>query len=383
MDKNLMQMSALLIPAYKPDDRLPPYVAALKEAGVGKIVIVDDGSGEDFRPLFAQIPQDDVTVVLSYTPNGGKGHALKTGMQYLLDHCPDQKYIITADSDGQHTVTDVLRMVESLHESDEGLLLGSRDFSSQNNNVPARSRFGNRTTSVVFKLFYGQWVSDTQTGLRGFERSLLPAMLKVKGERYEYEMNMLIDCAQMKVPMRALPIETVYENNNESSHFRPFRDSVRIYSVILGSFLKFIGTAFISWLVDYSLFVLLNLLFEKVCPWMNKTVSLWVVAVVLRIAIAKIVARLTSGVVNYTLNKKLVFEDKSSAGQTIPRYICVFVLNLVLSVVLTSTLHVLLNVDEAIITIPVDIFLFTINYFMQRAWVFKKTAPDAENKPAV
>ena len=178
-----MQQSALLIPAYKPDDRLPPYVAALKEAGVGKIVIVDDGSGESFQPLFQQIPQDDVTVILSYTPNGGKGHALKTGMQYLLDHCPEQKYIITADSDGQHTVTDVLRMVEALHENDEGLLLGSRDFSRNNKNVPARSRFGNRTTTVVFKLFYGQWVEDTQTGLRGFERGLLPTMVKVRGER--------------------------------------------------------------------------------------------------------------------------------------------------------------------------------------------------------
>lgn len=367
-----MQQSALLIPAYKPDDRLPPYVAALKEAGVGKIVIVDDGSGESFQPLFQQIPQDDVTVILSYTPNGGKGHALKTGMQYLLDHCPEQKYIITADSDGQHTVTDVLRMVEALHENDEGLLLGSRDFSRNNKNVPARSRFGNRTTTVVFKLFYGQWVEDTQTGLRGFERGLLPTMVKVRGERYEYEMNMLIDCAQMKIPLRSLPIETVYENNNEGSHFRPFQDSVRIYSVILGSFLKFIGTALISWLVDYGLFVLLNFLLKTFCPGLEVSYQLWLVTITLRIAIAKVVARLVSGVVNYSLNKKLVFEDKGSVGKSGPRYLVVFVLNLLASVILISTLCRLTGISENLLSIPVDIFLFIVNYFVQRAWVFPK-----------
>lgn len=373
----MMHFSALLIPAYKPDDRLPPYVEQLKNAGVGKIVIVDDGSGESYQPLFEQIPQDDVTVVLSYTPNGGKGHALKTGMQYLLDNCPEQKYIITADSDGQHTVTDVLRMVESLHENDEGLLLGSRDFSKNNKNVPWKSRFGNRTTSVVFKLFYGQWVEDTQTGLRGFARELLPAMVKVQGERYEYEMNMLIDCAQMRIPMRALPIETVYENNNEGSHFRPFQDSVRIYSVILGSFFKFIFTALLSWLVDYTLFVLLNLLLQKFCPALNVSYQLWALTVVLRIAIAKVVARLASGVFNYLMNKKLVFGDKSSVKKSGLRYLCVFILNLIASVVLISTLSKLTGISENIIAIPVDLFLFLVNYFIQRAWVFAGKNPGA------
>ena len=372
--------TAVVIPAYKPDDRLPPYVDALKTAGVGKIVIVDDGSGKDYQPLFASIPQDEAVHIISYEPNAGKGVALKRGMEYVLNECVDQLYVVTADSDGQHTVTDVLRMVDALHENDEGLLLGSRDFSKNNKNVPWKSRFGNRTTSVVFKLFYGQWVTDTQTGLRGFERSLLPSMLAVRGERYEYEMNMLIDCAQQKTPMRALPIETVYENNNEGSHFRPFQDSMRIYAVILGSFFKFIGTALLSWVVDYTLFVLLNLLFEKAFPWMNVTITLWFAAVILRIAIAKVLARLASGVVNYTLNKKLVFEDKGSAAKSGLRYVCIFILNLILSVVLTSTLHLLLGVSENIITIPVDIFLFIANYFVQRAWVFKKPVPEAESQ---
>ena len=138
--------TAVVIPAYKPDDRLPPYVEALKTAGVGKIVIVDDGSGESYQELFGRIPQDEVTHIISYMPNGGKGVALKRGMQYVWDSCPEQKYVVTADSDGQHTVVDVLRMAESMAENSEGVLLGSRDFSQPD--VPTRESMEYPSSSV-------------------------------------------------------------------------------------------------------------------------------------------------------------------------------------------------------------------------------------------
>ena len=313
MDASLMRQSALLIPAYQPDDRLPPYVEALKSAGVGKIIVVDDGSGDKFQPLFGSIPQDEITHVISYTPNGGKGHAMREGMRYLLDHCPEQRFIITADSDGQHTVRDVLRMIESLSENHEGLLLGSRDFSQEN--VPFKSRNGNRITSAVFKLLYGVWVSDTQTGLRGFERSLLPLMIDVKGERYEYEMNVLIECAQKHIPMRALPIETVYENNNEGSHFRAFRDSARIYGVILGGFFRFISSSVISFLVDYLLYLLLNNLFKLFCPGLEHQFRFLFISVLSRIGLATVIARVCSGTVNYLINQKMVFHYHGSGSR--------------------------------------------------------------------
>ena len=60
--------TAVVIPAYKPDDRLPPYVQALKDAGIGRIVVVDDGSGQDYQRFFDQIPRDGVShVCLLYT----------------------------------------------------------------------------------------------------------------------------------------------------------------------------------------------------------------------------------------------------------------------------------------------------------------------------
>lgn len=375
MDLQLAAQCALIIPAYKPDKRLPPYVQALKEAGAGQIVIVDDGSGEGFAPLFAEIPQDERVHIISYTPNAGKGVALRRGMQYLLDHCPDQRYVITADSDGQHTVADVLRMADSLRENHEGLLLGSRDFSGPN--IPPKSRMGNRITSGVFLLLYGRWVGDTQTGLRGFHRDLLPSMLAVKGNRYEYEMNMLIECAGLKLPIRALPIETVYENNNEGSHFRAVQDSMRIYGVIFSGFFRFISSSFIGFLVDYLLYLLFNNLFKAYVPALEHHFRFLFISVVSRIALATVFARIISGIVNFFLNQKIVFNYHGSMKKSLPRYLAVFFLIMLLSAGLTSSMHLWLGWSDNTAKIPVDIALFFLSYYLQRKWVFPKRQIDS------
>lgn len=364
--------TAVIIPAYKPDDRLPPYVQALREAGIAKIIIVDDGSGADFRPLFDQIPEDDVVHTIHYQPNGGKGVALRRGMAWAQEQCPDQDIIITADSDGQHTVRDVLRMCESLSQNSDGLLLGSRDFTQPD--VPFKSRNGNRITSAVFKLLYGVWVGDTQTGLRGFHRDLLPLMLQVKGDRYEYEMNVLIECAHRRIAMRPLSIQTVYENNNEGSHFRAFRDSARIYGVILGGFFKFISSSLICFLVDYLLYLLLNNLFKAYVPALEHEFRFLFIHFLSRIGLATVLSRMVSGLTNFFLNRKFVFTDKTSVGKTFPRYLAVFFLIMILSAGLTSSLHLWLGLSENLIKIPVDLLLFFLSYYLQRKWVFKVAA---------
>lgn len=361
--------TAVVIPAYKPDDRLPPYVAALKEAGVGKIVIVDDGSGKDFQPLFQSIAQDDTVHILSYEPNAGKGVALKRGMAYLQQSCPDQAFVVTADSDGQHTVKDVLRMAEALAENNGGVLLGSRDFNQPD--VPFKSRNGNKITSTVFKLLYGVWVSDTQTGLRGFARELLPMMIAVRGDRYEYEMNVLIECAHRKIAMRALPIQTVYENNNEGSHFRAVRDSARIYGVILGGFFRFIGASLASFLVDYALYLLLNNLLKAAHPAMAQQVRFLFLHFVPHIAIATVGARVLSGIFNFAVNRRLVFHDNASVGRSFPRYLVIFFLVMILSAALTSSLHMWFGWSDNLVKIPVDIVLFFLSYTLQQRWVFR------------
>ena len=368
MSQQTAKEAAILIPSYQPDGKLPPYVSALREAGFGKILVVDDGSGADYDAIFESLGEDAVVHVLRYTPNHGKGYALRTGMRYLYDECPECRFILTADSDGQHTVEDTLRMADALSEDATGLLLGSRDFSQAD--VPSKSRMGNRITTAVFLALYGQRVTDTQTGLRGFARELLPRFLQTKGDRYEYEMNQLIDCSAAKIPIRALPITTVYENNNEGTHFHPVRDSARIYAVIFGRFFKFIAVSLLCFLVDYGLFLLLNWLFETYVPSLNTNFRFLFLRFVLRIGLATFLARVVSSTVNFFLNKKLVFGSKGSFWHTFPRYLCTVLLVVLLSTGLVSSCHVWFGWNENIVKMPVDVLLFFLSYYLQRIWVF-------------
>lgn len=118
----------------------------------------------------------------------------------------------------------------------KALSLGERDFDQEK--VPFRSKFGNSCTRNLFKILYHIGLKDTQTGLRGIPNRLIPDFRKLAGDRYEYEMNMLIACSQQRIPIKSITIDTIYVDNNSSSHFHPILDSFKIYKLLLGQFLN-------------------------------------------------------------------------------------------------------------------------------------------------
>ncbi|MBQ9265110.1 MAG: bifunctional glycosyltransferase family 2/GtrA family protein [Clostridia bacterium] len=359
------QECCVLIPSLSPDQRLPTYVQELHEAGFKLVLVVDDGSKAEYQPIFSRIAAWEGCHVLHHDVNHGKGQALRTGYAYIKDHT-DLQGILTADSDGQHTVQDTLRLARELGKRDE-LLLGSRDFSKNNPNVPPKSRFGNRMTSFVFKVLYGQWLPDTQTGLRAFGRKLLDFMLSVQGDRFEYEMNVLIQCAGQKVPMRAITIETIYMEENKGTHFHPIRDSWRIYKLLLGSFFRYSAASIISFLIDYLILSLLMFWVFKDKP----DVTLLGVPFSFKALVATPIARLCSAPVNFLLNKNFVFKAGKTNG-AVKRYIILAVCSLVVTTLLfgfldhyvnTAFLHILLK-------IVIDVAMYVVNYRIQKAWVF-------------
>lgn len=216
-----------LIPAYEPGDELPPLAAALKAAGLF-VVVVDDGSGARFDEVFRACEAS--ADVIRYSQNGGKGHALKVGYRRILETAVAPYAVVTLDADGQHSVADAERTLAAAEAHPGELVLGSRKFDGR---VPLRSRFGNGVTRLVFRLMTGVRVRDTQTGLRAFGSGQMDYMLKIAGERYEYEMNVLLSCARDRVTMREIDIQTIYIDNNASSHFNTLKDSARIYKTIL------------------------------------------------------------------------------------------------------------------------------------------------------
>ncbi|HWL12263.1 MAG TPA: glycosyltransferase, partial [Ureibacillus sp.] len=304
----------ILIPSLEPDERLLSYVQQLKDYGLMNIIIVDDGSGEDYQSIFGELNENGC-VLLRHTENLGKGAALKTGFQYIEQQFDKVSCVVMADSDGQHAAEDVYRLAEEAQRYPDALILGVRNFSE--GGIPPKSLLGNRITSLLFAVLYGNQLSDTQTGLRAFGPKLISFMQGVRGSRFEYELQMLISCIQSGIPIHTLPIRVIYENGNTGTHFRAIRDSIRVMSVLFSNFVRFISSSFASAVVDLGIaWVLIDFL----RPMLGQQDYV-------RILLATVIARGISIMVNFLLNKHFVFRKGDSQGN-LWRYLtlCAFVI---------------------------------------------------------
>ena len=343
-----------VVPSLNPDEKFLHVVEGLVQAGFEHIILVNDGSNPENLVWFEKATQYPQCTLLTHEVNKGKGRALKTAMAHFLQAQNGDMGVVTLDGDGQHAIDDVVRCAEELEAHPECLILGVRDFGGKD--VPARSSTGNRITSFVFRHLCGIPVSDTQTGLRGISADFARRLLDVKGERFEFETNMLLDTKAAGVTIREVKISTVYLEENKSSHFRVFRDSFSIYALIL----KYLSSSLTCTLIDYVLFVLL-------C-WLLR--DQWHDGIYLLVATAG--ARLVSSLCNYTINRKVVFHSHDKVVRTLVRYYTVSIGQMLSSYGGVFLLKHFLSVPDWVAKLPVDIILFFICFRIQRNWVFRK-----------
>ncbi len=219
-----------VIPSLNPDARLINLVSELIENGFRKIIIVDDGS-ED-KIIFNKLDEHKEVTILTHEVNKGKGAALKTAFTYYKDNLIDKyKGLVCLDSDGQHLVSDAIIIGNTMVDKNK-FTLGTRLFNTKE--TPLRNKTGNRITSRVFNRMFGVYLKDTQTGLRAIPNRLIDMMIESSGDRFEYEMNVLIDLVKHGEKIEEVDIKTVYlPNSNKKSHFKPVEDSYKIYKLML------------------------------------------------------------------------------------------------------------------------------------------------------
>lgn len=227
---------AVIIPSLNPIPELPVFVQKLISKGVPEVIVVNDGSDCKYDYIFEALKQIDHCSVLKHEINYGKGRALKTAFSYFLKHFINMDGVVTADADGQHSIEDICKICNILSEKKEVLILGVRNF--QDNNVPKRSYLGNMLTSSIFHLLYGCKLNDTQTGLRGIPVRQLPEMIELKGDRYDFEINMLIKARILNLGLYTVPIETLYFDNNSGSHYNTVKDSAYIFFRLIAGLIE-------------------------------------------------------------------------------------------------------------------------------------------------
>ncbi len=364
----------VIIPSYEPDEKLITLLQALQEAGIRHVVVVDDGSGERYASFFARAAAFENCEVLRHAVNLGKGRALKTAFNHCLltygsahgdaagagKAGSDRSGIpgcVTADSDGQHTPADILSCMRKLWENPDSLILGCRDFDGPE--VPARSSFGNKCTRQVFRYLLGLSVSDTQTGLRAIPAFFMEKLMEVKGERFEYETNMLIETKNLDIPILEVPVKTIYIEENRTSHFNPVRDSLRIYLV----FGKFLFSSLSSSVVDL-------LLFHMFCTLLHTPEGgLWGMPYII---LSTVFARVISAVYNFLINYKVVFQSRERMAVTAAKYCLLAVCQMMCSALLVNGLYGLLGGVEVAVKMPVDVFLFFVSFLFQREFVYRR-----------
>jgi len=338
---------AILIPAWEPEPCLVDLAATLTASGIGLLLVVDDGSSGASQPIFDSLRALKIRV-LRHAVNLGKGRALKTGFNCILADYPHIAGVVTADADGQHAVGDILRVARTLAANGYKPVLGARSFGPD---VPLRSKFGNVLTRYIFAFVTGSNLRDTQTGLRGFSRSLLPEFMTLDGERYEYEMTVLAHlCRHGKRPAE-VPIATIYIENNRSSHFNPVLDSMRIYFVLA----RFFASSLVASGIDYLGFSIAFAATHNLLA---------------AVAIGRI-----SSLVNFALNKRFVFRSASPLTVTLWRYYALVLAVGCLSYGLIWGLHGYLGWNVYAAKVPVDMILSLVSFSIQRTFVFRRSEP--------
>ena len=359
---NDLSKISVVLPSLDPDEKLIAVVDGLLEYGFSHIILVNDGSKQEnlhyFTDLAAQHPE---ITLLHHEVNKGKGAALKNAFRWFLQNRPEGCGVVTVDGDNQHHPEDTKRCCEHMLKTGR-VVLGCRDFNQAD--VPARSSFGNKTTSMIFKIFVGMTISDTQTGLRAFPREVLERLVTVYGDRFEYETNMLLSFKTNAIPFDEVKIRTVYIEENKSSHFRIIHDSWRIYKLILAHFFRYTLSSIASAVVDTVAYSVLS----KVLSGMLTGLSLT--------AAAGVTARVISSLLNFFLNKNVVFRTNCSTGKAMLRYYALALPQMAAQVLLTQGVYVLFGIADSatglrtLLYAVVMTVLYFVSYMIQQRWVF-------------
>lgn len=342
---------AALIPAYSPAEPLIKLVQELSSSAFSAIVVVNDGSRPECEKIFHEISQLPKVSTVCHATNLGKGAALKTGLNYAYCKYPNVIGVVTIDADGQHLVKDALMVADSLRQHPNSVVIGVRAF---NKDVPLRSMFGNQLTKKLFRFLVGQHLTDTQSGLRGIPRGFIGKLLKIDSRGYEFELDMLLACKYSNTPIVEREITTVYLDGNQSSHFNPIFDSMKIYFVLFRFMLASLATA----LIDYTIFIITH----------GMTSSL---------VSSQVAARGIAMMFNYTAVKKAVFYSDQKHSSTFPKYALLVLVCGSLSLLLINIITSFTTLNILSAKMVSELLIFLANFAVQRDFIFTKSTKNA------
>lgn len=339
---------SVLIPAYNPDNSLLNLVNSLihvfeyHKINEGyEVVLVNDGSfSNESASVFSKLNALDMVKIINLSHNKGKGAALKEGLKYIKT--TKSEYVVTADADGQHLADDIVAVLERSISKCQ-FIIGVRDLYTKG--TPLKSFLGNGLSSIIFKIIAKKNLPDTQSGLRAFPSKNIDRMLCISGNRYQYELSVLLEFYGGKENI--CKINKVYINDNQGTSFRPIVDSIAVYSV----FLRYCLNSFLITILDFSIIYIMTKLYPTI--------------------IVFIVIRLLTTHLYFFIMKIFTFKNLNHLGFQLMKFYALVTINIVISSSLFGLLFFTNNYNFTFSYISAAIVLFILNYFIQRNVIFK------------
>lgn len=212
--------TCVLIPTYNNEQTIVQVISGVK-LYIADIIVVNDGSTDSTSRLLEGM--DGITVV-SYPKNKGKGYALRMGLKEAAAR--GFRYAISIDSDGQHYASDIPLFLKKIEEIPDALLIGARNL--RQDNMPGRNTFANKISNFWYRVETGKKLADTQSGYRLYPVQATQEM-RYFTRRYEFEVESIVRASWKGIEVVNIPINVYYAPAGERlSHFRPFKDFIRI-----------------------------------------------------------------------------------------------------------------------------------------------------------
>ena len=324
----------ILIPVYNPRERIINYVKKLKEKNYD-VVVINDGSDENYHAVFERMVYD--CKIINYPHFKGKGYALKKGYQYVKEHLKDKKGILILENE-----------YDLIHINHIRTLINKN---SQKMCVVHHK--GKKILTKLFSMIYNKEFIDVDSELFAFSMNYIDQMMTVDENCYEDQS--LIQSVQNNQDIEEIQLE------NKQQPFHLKNKTIQIMYVIFLHLIRFVSSSIISSIIDVLLaWILLDVL------------KIWMTSDFWRIALASLIARVISTIVNYVVNKKYVFKGKTNNRQTAIRFLILTVIITILSTLFVYVFSTLGIMSEKLAKPVGDLLLFLLSYNVQMKWVFSK-----------
>lgn len=340
-----------------------------------ELIIVNDGSTDRTAEIVESYKSPKIKFV-NYSPNHGKGYALKHGVAKASG-----RYIYIADTDLATPITEVDNFLKHIKSYD--CVIGSRAARGAKEKSSKIRILAGQFGNAVINLLLDLQIEDTQCGFKMFKSALKETFTSCKTDGFGYDFEFLLKVRQKNATIKEIPVKWVAGEKssvNFWSYFRTLFELIKIWWINVRfsraflrnaynrsyTFRKYLTVGITSNLVNIAVFLFLS--------WNNIFSNFYIGEQrIPYYVIAEAVSHFVAIVVNYFLHKFYTFKVPGFRLNEILLYGMMLVINYIAGVAILFVLLDLMGINEIIAKIISLGMVVLWTFFVMKSFIYKKS----------